>query len=60
MLNQVGLDLSARQVVASNATDILEMLRKTGSGVMPPPPLQHWTSAQIDLFARWDDEGDPE
>jgi hypothetical protein len=60
-MGDFGLDLSDRLDAANRGTDILKRLRSTDPGVvMPPPPDQRWTSAQIDLFARWVDEGHPE
>jgi hypothetical protein len=62
MNNQVGLDLTDRQAVVGVDERLLDKLRSTDPGdiVMPPPPGQRWTSAQIDLFAQWVDEGHPE
>ena len=60
-MNGFGLDLSDRQTVADREPDILDRLRSPDPDVvMPKPPGQRWTSAQIDLFARWVDEGHPE
>jgi hypothetical protein len=57
-----GVDLSRRETVVAKAPRILEKLRSTDENdpVMPPTPDQRWTSAQIDLFARWVAEGHPE
>jgi len=60
-MNGFGVRLSDQLVVANRAPDILTRLRGgTGVRIMPPPPDQRWTSAQIDLFARWVEEGHPE
>jgi hypothetical protein len=56
-----GLDLSDRQTVLDSEQDILARLRsEKPDTVMPPPPDQQWTSAQIDLLVRWGAEGHPE
>jgi hypothetical protein len=56
-----GVELSDHQMVTEKASDILQRLRGLGPGrIMPPPPHQRWTNAQIDLFARWIEEGHPE
>jgi hypothetical protein len=62
MIAEVGIDLGDRQTVTTFGPRILEKLLSTSptDPVMLPPPDQRWTSAQIDLFARWVAEGHPE
>lgn len=56
-----GVDLSDRQTVTDREQEILDRLRSDKPNiVMPPPPDQRWTSAQIDLLVRWGAEGHPE
>ena len=42
------------------ADDILNHLIGTEESLMPPPPDQRWTKAQIDLFNRWKTENFPD
>jgi hypothetical protein len=53
-----GVDLSRHEGVEQAAALILERLRGDGP-VMPPRPHRRWTTAQVDLFARWIAEGHP-
>ena len=50
-------DLTSYDDVKANADDILERLRRTGAGVMPPQPRGPWPASQIDLFQSWVDGG---
>jgi hypothetical protein len=60
-MGELRLDLRDRAVAAKRDTEILQRLKSTDPfEVMPPPPDQRWTRGQIDLFARWVDEGHPE
>ncbi len=48
-----GVDLSAYDVVRARSQDVLERVKRTGRGRMPPPPRAAWSAAQIELFERW-------
>jgi hypothetical protein len=39
--------------VPENAQATLGRLTATTGRIMPPPPAQPWTAAQIDLFKAW-------
>lgn len=54
-----GVDLGSYEGVRGAAEGILQRLRGDDGAVMPPPPHRPWTTAQVDLFARWVAEGCP-
>jgi hypothetical protein len=54
-----GVDLSDHEVVKEVAPTILQRLQGLDGPVMPPRPHRPWTTAQVDLFARWIAEGHP-
>lgn len=54
------IDLESHDEVRDNADLIHTMVSDPDPGnQMPPPPNQHWTKPQIDLFQRWKEEGFP-
>lgn len=60
MLNQVGMDLTSRDVVKDNADAILGRLTGESGDLMPPEDEGGpWPHEWIDLFRRWKDEGFP-
>ncbi|MCV2489178.1 ferritin-like protein [Geodermatophilus sp. YIM 151500] len=54
-----GVDLGSYEGVRDAAEVVLQRLRGDDGAVMPPPPHRPWTTAQMDLFARWIEEGHP-
>jgi hypothetical protein len=50
-----AFDLSSLQDVEANSAAILNRVsRPAGSpGIMPPPPRDPWTAAQVQLFQDW-------
>ena len=50
-----AFDLNSYDDVKANSAAILDRVsRAPGSfGIMPPPPRQPWTAAQIKLFQDW-------
>jgi hypothetical protein len=55
-----GLDLRSYDEVKGSADDILNHLNGTEALIMPLPPDQRWTKAQMDFFDRWKTENFPE
>jgi hypothetical protein len=55
-----NLNLKSHDKVKDRADEILTRLNGTEEPVMPPPPDQRWTKAQIDLFDRWRTENFPD
>ena len=54
------VNLRSYDKVKDLADDILNHLIGTEESLMPPPPDQRWTKAQIDLFNRWKTENFPD
>jgi len=50
-----AFDLSNHEEVKANCDGILERVSRPGDemGRMPPPPRDHWTPEQIQLFQDW-------
>jgi hypothetical protein len=58
-MNDFGVDLSEYEAVKEAAPVILQRLQGDDLPIMPPPPHRRWTTAQVDLFARWIAEDHP-
>ncbi|MDQ3886020.1 MAG: hypothetical protein M3308_03145, partial [Actinomycetota bacterium] len=58
-MSGLGLDLSEYDAVRAKARTIAQRIA-AGGRPMPPPPDQHWTKIQIELFEQWVAEGFPQ
>jgi hypothetical protein len=58
-MTRFGVDLGSYEGVRDAAEAVLQRLRGDDGAIMPPPPHRPWTTAQLDLFARWIEEGHP-